>query len=104
MIDNPEAIRYVNEKVRPLSEKMVQLEVLMRDVIKDWNDTFSVIIGTNPTDDIVDGREDEGVSRLTAADIAVLGVEIQYILTRWDSATMTKIRKPAVRGVMLGNS
>jgi len=67
-MNNPEAIRFVNETVRPLAEKIRALKAELNAARITWysgmNSNF------NKADELVeDGREAEGVSRLTCGDV-----------------------------------
>ena len=97
-IVNPEAIRFVNEVVRPLAEKMRGLDVEIDAALVTWNAGIGTIIGTSAADKILDGREAEGVSRLTAANVAALGVEMMAYQARCNLAGVAEIiSKPCVR-------
>lgn len=67
-ITNPEHIRFVNEVVRPLCEEARAFRARVAALSTQW------FLGTNnafaaPADTVEDGREAEGVSRLTANDV-----------------------------------
>ena len=97
-ITNPEAIRFCNEIVRPIAEKMRGLDVEIDAALVTWNAGIGAIIGSSAGDAIQDGREDEGVSRLTAANVAALGVEMMAFQTRCNLAGVAEtISKPCVR-------
>lgn len=68
-IVNPEAIRFVNEVVRPLCEEARGLKVRLGAMKTAWFGGINNLVGNGANDNIADGREGEGVSRLTAADI-----------------------------------
>lgn len=67
-IDNPEAIRFVNEQVRPLCEKLRAVFAEIDSMQISWQGRLSVMF---PGDETLvdDGREGEGVSHLTGSDI-----------------------------------
>lgn len=68
-ITNPEAIRFVNEVIRPLCEQARNLKVDLGAMRTAWYGGLNTVIGSSSGDAIADGREAEGVSRLTAADV-----------------------------------
>ena len=97
-IVNAEAIRFCNEVVRPLAEKMRGLKAEVDAALVTWNAGIGTIIGSSAGDDIQDGRDAEGVSRLTAANVAALGGEMIAYQTRCDLAGVAEIiSKPCVR-------
>lgn len=68
MITNPESIRFVNEQVRPLCEKtralMAEISALQTLWFSGLNNSFP-----NDATALDDGRDAEGVSRLTGANV-----------------------------------
>lgn len=67
-ITDPEAIRFVNEQLRPLCEEARALRARVDAMSTAWfaglDDEFP-----NDTSPLLDGREAEGVSRLTGAQV-----------------------------------
>jgi len=68
-ISNPQAIRFVNEQVRPLCERLRALKAEFDALAPTWYGGINSLITNSAQDAIADGRENEGVSRLTGADI-----------------------------------
>jgi hypothetical protein len=68
-ITNQEAIRLVNEQVRPLCEKVRALTAEIAAMKTTWDGGINAVIGSNANDTLEDGREAEGVSRLNALQI-----------------------------------
>lgn len=68
MIEDPEVVLFLNEVVRPMAEEIRAIVARIESAKTKW---FSGLNGkTLNTDDVVDdGRESEGVSRITGADI-----------------------------------
>lgn len=95
-IIDPEAITFCNERVRPLAEKLRNLQAEMQDTIDVWNAGMDAIIGMSVADNIIDNRPT--VTPLTAADVTALGAEVTTILARFaEVGVMDTIRKPCVR-------
>lgn len=67
-ITNPEAIRFVNLQIRPLCEAMRELKIRMVDMKNTWDNHVGALI-PNDASPLDDGREAEGISRLTGADV-----------------------------------
>lgn len=77
-IDNPEIIRLTNEVVRPLAEQTRDL-IIKLSIIQERIDRLMPLI-PNDTSLILDGREAEGVSRLTGQDIhGILAIRNQIV-------------------------
>jgi hypothetical protein len=68
-ITNPEAIRFVNEVVRPLCEELRGFAVRKAAAETLWNSGLNAHFANN-ADTVEDGREGEGVSRLTALQVS----------------------------------
>jgi hypothetical protein len=93
MITDPQAIRFSNEVIRPLSEEVRALVAKIGAAQTTW---FSGLNAEFPNDatPLDDGREDEGVSRLTGADInSVMGV----LIAMSGASNSEIISKPCVR-------
>ena len=98
-INDAEAIAFVNNYVRPICEKVRDLKVLLDDTTATWflgvNSNFA-----SGSDTVEDGREAEGVSRLTAADVTNAITQFQALQTVLDGGgVMDVVRKPTVRQI-----
>jgi hypothetical protein len=97
-ITDPQAIRFVNEQIRPLCEK---LRALMVEITANETTWFAGLNIKFPNDisAVTDNREGEGVSRLTGADIN----SVMTIAIAMRNAGNTEIiAKPCVRGISVG--
>lgn len=93
-ITNPEAIRFVNEQVRPLCEEARALMARVAAMTTSWNAGINAAFSNN-VDTVEDGREGEGVSRLTALQVSQAVGQLQAV-----SALNTEIiAKPCVRAL-----
>lgn len=91
-MNNPEAIRFANEVVRPLCEEARGLEVRLGALATSWNGGLSAVFGADTNAAVEDGRDAEGVSRLTCFNVIqaveqLLGVTLNAEI----------IQKPCVR-------
>ena len=107
-ITNQQVIKFCNEEVRPISEELVKIKVVVDDILNSWNATIQPIIsGNTGTDVVIDGREQQGVTPLTKQDIVDLGsvlIDIQSLLNgaSVDAAAINvanAISKPNVRSL-----
>lgn len=67
-ISDKQAIRFVNEQVRPMCERVRALIAEIDSMQVDWFQGLNALF-PNDSSSVDDGREGEGISRLTGADI-----------------------------------
>jgi hypothetical protein len=94
-IDNPQAIKFVNEQVRPMAERLRAIKAEIDGMMVDWFAGIDALVPNDPTP-VADGREAEGVSRLTGADCVSLVVAAQAVQTALASYSAI-VAKPCVR-------
>ena len=97
-VTDPNAIKFVNEQVRPLAEKLRALMVEITATETDW---FAGINTKFPNDvsAVDDHREGEGVSRLTGQDINSL---MSVAIGMRNAGNVQIIAKPCVRALSVG--
>lgn len=96
-ITDPEAIKYINEVIRPLAEKYRNLDAENDAALITWFALISAKVA-NDASDIVDGREDEGVSRLVGSDVVGFVTQMLAYQTQMDVAGVAEVvSKPTVR-------
>ena len=98
-IINPVAIRFVNEHLRPLAETVRDCKVQLDEAAAVWTDQVAPLLSAHANGDpLADGREAEGVSRLTKADLTAFVAVAGQLITALNAAgVMNTIRKPTVR-------
>jgi hypothetical protein len=94
-IVNPEAIRFVNEEIRPLCEAARSLAARIDSMKDRWDAGISDIFANNE-DVLIDGRADKGVSVLTSLNIKQAGAGLLAMRAAIDDA---QISKPCVRPI-----
>lgn len=92
-ITNPEAVRFVNEQVRPLCEKARALAAEITAMQTLWFGGLDAQF-PNDTTALDDGRDTQGVSRLTGAQIQLA---VGVLLNMLGQANAEIIAKPCVR-------
>lgn len=98
MITDPQAIRFTNEVVRPMAEKLRGLKVEIDAALTTYNAGVGDIFYNASAEIIDDGRANEGVSRLTGNDILLLITQLQTIQTQLNAGGVANvIAKPCVR-------
>ena len=98
MITSPEAIRYTNEVVRPMCERLRALKAEIDSALVTYNAGLGDVFYNDAAGLVDDGREDEGVSRLTGNDILLVITQLQAIQTQLNGGGVANvIAKPFVR-------
>jgi hypothetical protein len=69
MISSPEAARFVNERVRPAADELVQAYYRAVAVRNEWFATDMGSVITNTSDEVADGASSDGRHVVTGADI-----------------------------------
>lgn len=92
-ISNPEAIRFVNEVIRPLCEAARDLKVKIDAAAALWAAGMSAHFAAD-ADTVEDGRAAEGVSRLTAAHVKAAAAQLIKVgsgqAAEWASSPIAK--------------
>tara|TARA_R100000005_G_C4816912_1_gene100296 strand:- start:84 stop:410 length:327 start_codon:yes stop_codon:yes gene_type:complete len=102
-ITGPEEIKFVNEYIRPMCENLRYMCARGKDWKTRWDSGLS---GGFPNDTSVveDGRDAEGLSRLTGADINAVAVVFNTLLADIDAVAEATINKPCVRPLLYSSS
>ena len=97
-ITGPEEIKFVNEYIRPMCENIRYMKARGDDFAIKW----AGLSGGFPNDTSVveDGRDAEGISRLTGADINAVATVFNTLLGDIDATAETVIAKPCVRPLL----
>lgn len=97
-ITDPRAIKFVNEQVRPMAEELRALKARVDAFMVDWFTEISTLIPNDSEEQLEDGREAQGVSRLNGEDINGLATVVQSIQSLLETAGYeARIAKPCVR-------
>ena len=102
-ITDAEAIKFVNEYIRPMCENLRYMCARGKDWKIRWDAGMSAKF-PNDTSPVVDGRDAEGISRLTGADINAVAAVFNTLLADIDTTSEVAINKPCVRPLLYGNS
>lgn len=97
-ITGPEEIKFVNEYIRPMCETIRFMKARGDDFAIKW----AGISGSFPNDTtaVEDGRDAEGISRLTGADINAVATVFNTLLGDIDVSAEAVIAKPCVRPLL----
>ena len=97
-ITDPVAIRYSNEVVRLMAEKLRNLKAEIDSHMLQWHGGIGAIFTADMAGLVDDGREAEGVSRLTGNDIVGLVNQMSTLQTQLAGVgVMEVISKPCVQ-------
>ena len=101
-ITDPTVIAFVNEAVRPFSDRLVGLSASMDIEIAKWNAVISPLLAGNAdADTIMDGSATDGRTPLTKADVVNLITQLMTIQTQFDGGgVFDVISKPHVNVIM----
>jgi hypothetical protein len=99
-ITDPEAIKFVNEYIRPMCENVRYMGARGADFANKWAQ-ISALFPNDALETVEDGRENQGVSRLTGADINAVAGVFTLLLSEISGATaQAVISKPCVRPLL----
>lgn len=99
-ITNAQAIRWVNEVARPMAEQFRALKAEVDAALVQWWGGGLSAMFPNDASPVADGRESEGVSRLTGADINSLVTQLAAFQAALNQAGVADvIAKPCVRAL-----
>jgi len=111
MITNPEAIRFTNEQVRTSAEDITAMVLRGAILMDEWaqttgdpaNPTIGDFFMNDTTGLVDDGRELEGVSRLTGGEVTTamgfIGMLLTMINDPANAAAVAAIKKATVRQI-----
>lgn len=102
-ITDPEAIKFVNEYIRPMCENIRYSNARGADFAIKWAG-LSGDFPNDPAEIVEDGRESEGISRLSGADIQGVAAVFNQLLADLTPESQAVIQKPCVRPLLYGNN
>lgn len=94
MITDPEIVRFVNEEIRPMAEQLRAIKAKSAQLVARWFGNNIANRVPNDSTALDDGREAEGASRLTGADITNMVGQLANISSQYNADI---IEKPCVR-------
>ena len=98
-ITDPEAIKFVNEYIRPMCENIRYSNARGADFAIKWTG-LSGDFTNDPADMVEDGRDAEGISRLSGADINAVAAVFNQLLSDLTPQSQAIIQKPCVRPLL----
>ncbi len=100
-ITDPEVVRFLGEEIRPLAERLRDLDAKITSVLVRWNTIISPAISANVNGDLIeDGRAAQGISRVTKADLVNLVTILNNINAEFGGGGKRDVLdKPTVRAL-----
>lgn len=97
-MNDPQGIRFVNDVVRPLAEQLRANKVKLEAIRLEWENGISDLFAKDES--IEDGRDAEGISRLTCSDVNDFMAQVLKIALGGSAQLDEKIiAKPCVRAL-----
>ena len=95
-MNNPQGLQYVNQVIRPRAELIRKLKAVIDSDLQTWSAISAQFPQT--AESVEDGRDNEGVSRLTCQDIHNFITILTNLKNRLDQAGVAAwLEKPCVR-------
>lgn len=98
-VDNPTAVRFANERVRVLADKLAQAYYLAKLVQQEWYATDMTSLFPAEGGNVLDGSATDGRHVITAADVLLLITRASELTTDYEATSNAKLNtilKPAV--------
>ena len=98
MITDTTAIKFSNEQIRPISEKLRNLYYECKVMQQDWFNGVNTVIPYDNTEVLDDSRSVNGDSILTGQDIGGIMTQVGAFITMIEQAgVLGVVQKPCVR-------
>lgn len=82
-ITDPAAIRFVNERIRPLADRLARMNALLALLLGEWDAKgMADLIPDDAAAAVEDGRASEGIVQVTGADVRDI-VKLAQTLYAW---------------------
>lgn len=103
-ITDPVYLKFVNERLRPMCERLRDIDLEIQDILTAWNGWVKQTVTANvASDPVADGRDAEGVTRLTKNDVKVavdvfvlVEAAISSLATNRDEINYPTVRNPRI--------
>ena len=90
-ITDVEAVRFANEQIRPVADKLAQFYYLAKSVRDQWFARGMAARFPNTTDVVEDGSAKDGRPRITGADVNNLITRLDEIVTSFEAGSNAKL-------------
>ena len=101
-ITDPTVVAFVNEAIRPISDRLVGLNATLDVEIAKWFSVVSPLVSGNANnDEIIDGSQSDGRTPLTKGDLMNFMTQIIVIQTQLDGVgVFDVVSKPHVNVIL----
>lgn len=99
-ITDAQVIKFSNDQIRPISEKLRDLYYECKAMQTDWFNGISALCPADPAEMIEDGRDSEGINKLSGNDAVLTMTQVaEFILQIEQAGVLNVIQKPCVRAM-----
>jgi len=97
-MNNAQALKFTNEGIRPVAERLRQLRHDLDDLDRTWQGGIAALFLADMSAAVEDGRDAEGISRLTCNDVVLVMAQVEAVQAVLNGAGVPEvISKPCVR-------
>ena len=90
-ITNTQAVKFCNEKVRTVADRMAQLYYAAKAVVDEWNSNSLSGVIPNTTDVVVDGAATDGRFIITGAKATSIITRAQEVVADYEAGSNAKL-------------
>lgn len=90
-ITNPEAVKFCNEKIRPVADRYAQLYWFAKIVLAEWNAGDLSTNVPNTSDVVVDGSATDGRTPITGAQVNGIIANLQLLVNDLEANNELKL-------------
>jgi hypothetical protein len=90
-IDDPQAVKFCNEKIRPAADRYAQLYWTAKILIAEWNAAGLGTLIPNTADVVVDGSATDGRSPITGVMVNAFKNNLQLLVTDLEASAGVKL-------------
>lgn len=92
-ITSPEAVRFCNEKIRPIADVLAQAYYACRMLVDEWDsNSMNNLISNTNLDEIIDGARQDGRHVVTGSDARRIYDRALEFVTDYEATTRAKLK------------
>lgn len=101
-ITDPAAVKFANEKIRPMADAMAQSYFTAKSLVAEWNAVTMSAKITNTADLITDGSAQDGRNQITGAQATNVITRAMEIIADYEATSSAKLNTVVVVAVNRG--
>jgi hypothetical protein len=90
-INDPTAVRFCNEKVRPMADALETAYRSAAAIVDEWNATGMADLVTNTQDEIIDGAQQDGRNVITGAQATAIITRAMEFIADYEAGGNAKL-------------